>query len=72
MMTMYGALHPKSDVDRLKKKGGRGLISCDKYNKTEENNMGWYVKNSVEPFIVGVRKAGVLNSKECVRKDQFQ
>ena len=28
--TMYGALHPKSDVDRLfipRKEGGRGLIS---------------------------------------------
>ena len=30
MMKMHGALHPKSDVDRLypqKQKGGRGLIS---------------------------------------------
>ena len=30
--TMYGALHPKSDVDRLfipRKKGGRGLISIE-------------------------------------------
>ena len=30
LFTMYGALHPKSDVDRLyipKKEGGRGLIS---------------------------------------------
>ena len=31
MMKMHGALHPKSDVDRLypqKQKGGRGLISA--------------------------------------------
>ena len=31
MMTLYGALHPKSDVDRVylaRQKGGRGLISC--------------------------------------------
>ena len=32
MMATHGALHPKSDVDRLylqKQKGGRGLISCE-------------------------------------------
>ena len=31
-MTMYGALHPKSDVDRLymkRKEGGRGLMSVE-------------------------------------------
>ena len=32
LFTIYGALHPKSDVDRLyipRKKGGRGLISIE-------------------------------------------
>ena len=32
MFTIYGALHPKSDVDRLyipRKEGGRGLISTE-------------------------------------------
>ena len=32
LFTMYGALHPKSDVDRLyipRKEGGRGLISIE-------------------------------------------
>ena len=32
MFTIYGALHPKSDVDRLyipRKEGGRGLISIE-------------------------------------------
>ena len=39
-LTMYGAMHPKSDVDRLymkRKEGGRGLISvehCVKGKKT--------------------------------------
>ena len=31
-MTIHGALHPKSDVDRIyvqHGKGGRGLISCE-------------------------------------------
>ena len=33
MMTMYGALHPKSDVNRIylpRARGGRGLISCER------------------------------------------
>ena len=32
LFTIYGALHPKSDVDRLyipRKEGGRGLISTE-------------------------------------------
>ena len=32
LFTMYGALHPKSDVDRLyipRKEGGKGLISIE-------------------------------------------
>ena len=32
LLTIYGALHPKSDVDRLyipRKEGGRGLISIE-------------------------------------------
>ena len=37
-MSLYGALHPKSDVDRLylsRQKGGRGLISCEICVKAE-------------------------------------
>jgi hypothetical protein len=50
-LTMYGALHPKSDVDRLylpRKHGGRGLISCERCVKTEVNSLGWYISNSDE------------------------
>ena len=38
-MTMHGALHPKSGVDRLyvkRKEGGRGLISVERCVKEEE------------------------------------
>ena len=49
IMTMNKELHPKSDVARIylsKKKGGRGLISCESCVRREENNLSWYVRNS--------------------------
>ena len=45
-MTMYGGLHPKSDVDRLhvkRKEGGKGLISVEQCTREEENSLGFYV-----------------------------
>ena len=58
-MTLHGALHPKSDVYRVylaRQKGGRGLISCEMCVKAEENNLAWYVRNSNERLMAGVRK----------------
>ena len=46
-LTIYGALHPKSDIDRLymkRRHGGRGLISIEMCVKSEENNLGLYVR----------------------------
>ena len=48
-MTMHGVLHPKSDIDTVylsRKMGGRELISCEGCIRMEENNLGWYVRNS--------------------------
>ena len=55
-MTIHRVLHPKIDVDRVnlsRERGGRGLIM-------EENNLGWYVRNSVEPLIGGVKAAETI------------
>ncbi len=43
-LKMYGAMHPKSDVDRLyvkRKEGGRGLISVEQCVRGEENSLGF-------------------------------
>ena len=56
-MTMYGALHPKSYVDRLyikRKEGGRGLMNVECCVREEENSLGFYVANSEENLIKGV------------------
>ena len=59
-MTKYGALHPKSDVDRLyikRKEGGRGLMSVELWVREEDNSLGFYVANSEENLIKGVAAA---------------
>ena len=75
MMTLYGALHPKSDVDRVylaRQKGGRGLISCEMCVKAEENNLAWYVRNSNERLMAGVRKIKILDSEGAKEKNEFK
>ena len=50
-LTMYGALHPKSDIDRLylkRKHEGKGVISIKMCVRSEENNLGLYVRGSNE------------------------
>ena len=74
-MTMHGAFHHKSDTDRLylnREKGGRGLISCEGCVRSEENNLGWYVRNSVESLIRGVRLVNVMDTEDVVSKDEFK
>ena len=71
-MTMHGALHPKSDIDGVylcRKMGGRGLISCEGCIRMEENNLGWYVRNSVEPLIESMKAAETIECNDTVRWD---
>ena len=66
---MHGALHPKSDVDRVylsREMGGRVLISCERCIRMEENNLGWYVRNSVEPLIEGMKILEAIESNDTV------
>ena len=73
-MTIHGALHPKSDVDRIyvsRKMGGRGLVSCEGCIRMEENNLGWYVRNSVEPLIEGLKAAETMEHNDKLNKKEF-
>ena len=74
-MTMHGALHPKSDIDGVylcREMGGRGLISCEGCIRMEENNLGWYVRNLVEPLIEGVKAAETIEYNDTVNKKEFK
>ena len=75
LMTMNGALHPRSDVNRLyvpRTRGGRGLISCEGCIKSEVNNLGWYIKNTTEMLLIGARATGVLKTNGCTTKMDFK
>ena len=74
-ITMHRALHPKSDIDRVYLRwemGGRGLISCEGCIRMEENNLGWYVRNSVEPLIEDVKAAQTIEYNDTVNKKEFK
>ena len=66
---------PKSDIDRVhlsREMGGRGLTSCEEYIRMEENNLGWHVRNSVEPLIEGVKAAETLECNDTGNKKEFK
>ena len=74
MMTLYGALQPKSYVDRLylaRQKRGRGLISCEMCVKAYKNNI-WYVRNSNETLMTGVRTIRILEIEGAKEKNEFK
>ena len=59
MFTIYGALHPKSDVDRLyipRKKGVRGLISIQDCVELAIRALEVYVHGSEEGMIQAARR----------------
>ena len=74
-LTMYGAMHPKSDVDRLyitRKEGGRGLCCIEYSVRGEENSLGFYVANSEETLMRGVRVAGTIRTEGTVNSNEFK
>ena len=59
MFTIYGALRPKSDVDRLyvlRKEGGRGLLSIEDCVELAIRGLGVYVHGSEERLIQAARE----------------
>ena len=74
-LTMYGAFHPKSDVDRLyvkRKNGGRGLISIETCVRSEENNLGMYLHDSDETLLIDVKKVEIIRTDNLIGKEEFK
>ena len=75
LLKMHQGLHPKRDVDRLyvsRKEGERGLMSFESTVRSEENNPGWYLKNSNKNFLQGVKHVVILKFRESVSKKHFK
>ena len=74
-LTIYGAMHPKSDVDRLYitiKEGGRRLCSIEYAVKGEENSLGYYVVNSEESLMRGVWVAGTIKTEGTINSNELK
>ena len=74
IMTINKEFHPKSDVDRLyisRSKGGRGLIDCKNCVIIEENSLGWYVVNHIEPLIVAVKESNTTRLQKCNKTNRI-
>ena len=57
-MTLFKALHPHADIDRLyvnRKMGGRGLLSIADVVRLEKHSLSVYVNKSKEPIMTKVR-----------------
>ena len=62
-VTIHGVLHPQNDVARVyfsRELGGRELTSREGCIRMEENNLEWYVWDSVEPLTEGVKVAETI------------
>ena len=63
-LTMYGALHPRSDVHSLyltRKSGRRGLIGIEECVKAERNNLALYVSRRQGEMARQIVREGVVN-----------
>ena len=61
LLCMYGALHPRSCVNRIylpRTEGGRGLISIEDCIRMEEGSLAQYIKNSQERLLIAACKIG--------------
>ena len=75
LFTMYGSLHPKSDVDRLyipREEGGRGLISMKDCVESEIRGLEVYVHGSEERLIHAARgdKIDSLEAASVLRRSK--
>ena len=68
LFTLYGASHPKSDVDRLyirRKEGGRGLISIEDFVELTIRGLEVYVHESEERLMQVARGDKIDGLDRC-------
>lgn len=53
-------------------KGGRGLTGCEGCVRGEENSLGYYVENSEEGLLGGVKATDVTENEKRVESEEFK
>ena len=48
------------------------MISCEECIWKEENNLGWYVRNSLEPLIEGAKASETIEYNNRLNKKEFK
>ena len=59
-------------TDFVSRKAGRGLVNCESTIGSVENDLGWYLKNSNENFLQGVKHVRILKFREFLKKKDFK
>ena len=75
LLTIYGAFHPKSNINRLylkRKLGGRGLISLKECIESEVRNMQHYIANSEEELLQFVANSMQIDPASVEEKNNSQ
>ena len=73
LMSMYGAQHPKADVDRLylkRRDGVRGLIGVEDCVQAEVNSLDKHLSASEEKMLKEVSLSSTLENKKHVKSKE--
>ena len=67
IMTIYQALHPRANVDRLylpRKEGGKGLLSAEECVNIESRALGQYLKMNQDEWLVSAWDEKLIKDDE--------
>ena len=73
LMTMYGAHHPKADVDRLylqRCEGGRGLLGLEDCVQVEVHSLEKYLSTSKEKILKEVSRSRIIENNKYGRSKE--
>ena len=71
LMTMYGAHHPKADVDRLylqRWEEGSGLLGLEDCVQVEVHSLEKYLSTSKEKILQDVSRSRIIENNKCGRR----
>ena len=75
LLTIYGGLHPKSDVDRIyldRKKGGRGLMGVEETVRYEEQSLYKYFEQKIGEVMENVKRQLKAGSELTAKQLQME